>query len=160
MQPTLQIIRDSLGQLVFGEEDDELQDAVVRTLAARRQTLAIAEAGTGGLIASWLSDVRDADAVFLGALIDRTSTLPVIAAARRAREMFRADIGLAIGTFPVADSESTAPGTVRFAIDQASGHVAKAAPFAGHPDILKARAGKQALDLLRLHLLAQPVAAS
>jgi hypothetical protein len=31
--------------------------------------------------------------------------------------------------------------------------VEKEFPFAGHPDILRPRAAKQALNLLRLHLL-------
>ena len=59
MEPTVATIRECLGKLVFGEEDDELQDAVVRLLADRKATLATAEWGTGGLIANWLSEAAD-----------------------------------------------------------------------------------------------------
>ena len=42
-------IRELLGVLVFGEEEDELQHAVVRLLNERRQTVAVAECATDGL---------------------------------------------------------------------------------------------------------------
>ena len=54
MEPTVDVIRQALGTLVFGEGDDELEDVVVRLLAERGQTLAVAELATGGLVADWL----------------------------------------------------------------------------------------------------------
>ncbi|MEM1304646.1 MAG: CinA family nicotinamide mononucleotide deamidase-related protein, partial [Planctomycetota bacterium] len=55
MAPTLATIRETAGDLVFGEEDDELQDVVVRLLAERGESLAVADAATGGLLAYWLA---------------------------------------------------------------------------------------------------------
>ena len=43
MEPTAATIRECLGALVFGEEDDELEDAVVRLLATSGKTLATVE---------------------------------------------------------------------------------------------------------------------
>ncbi len=52
MLPTVHTIHECLGNLVFGEEDDELEDAVVRLLAERGLTLSTAEIGTAGTLAS------------------------------------------------------------------------------------------------------------
>ncbi len=48
MQSTVQTIHDCLGSIVFGEEDDELEDAVARLLESRGATLATVEFGTAG----------------------------------------------------------------------------------------------------------------
>jgi nicotinamide-nucleotide amidase len=55
-EPTVATIRECLGNLVFGEDDEELQDAVVRLLAAKGATLGTVEWGTAGLLAHWLGE--------------------------------------------------------------------------------------------------------
>ena len=55
MRPTEETIRQALGILVFGTEDDELEDVVVRLLAERRQTVSTVEWGTRGRLARWLA---------------------------------------------------------------------------------------------------------
>ncbi len=55
--PVEQIIRQRLGELVFGVEDEELQDAVASLLVSRRQTLGVAESVTGGMVAERLTGV-------------------------------------------------------------------------------------------------------
>jgi nicotinamide-nucleotide amidase len=55
MQSTIDAIHQSLGSLVFGEEDDELEDVVIRLLAGRDATLATVEAGSEGLLAEALA---------------------------------------------------------------------------------------------------------
>jgi nicotinamide-nucleotide amidase len=173
MEPTVATIRECLGELIFGEEDDELQHAVIRLLAQRQQTLAVVEWGTGGLVSHWLSEVSDATIVFLGSVVVRgepalTESLGVLqhiveqhgasssevasAMAAACRERFRADYGLAIGPFPPGDEQAGDSGRVHFALAGSQGTQSKSSPFVGHPDILKARSGKQALDLLRLFL--------
>jgi nicotinamide-nucleotide amidase len=67
--PVERIIRERLGGLVFGEEADELEDAVVRLLHQKRQTLATAEGVTAGLVAEHLGRVPGASAWFRGGVV-------------------------------------------------------------------------------------------
>src|SRR3954470_10461507 len=56
MEPTIAQIRELLGVLVFGEEDDELENAVLRLLNDRKQRAAVAEWATYGLVSHWLAE--------------------------------------------------------------------------------------------------------
>ncbi|QDU25574.1 Putative competence-damage inducible protein [Anatilimnocola aggregata] len=171
MQPTIDVIHQCLGDLVFGYEEEELQHAVVKQLQQRGQTLAVVEWGTAGLIEHWLGECADCAQVFQGGLVLRDAagisilssmaaemasmlglhaepTLSVVAQA--ARERFGSDYALVIGPFPPAVHMSAEPGSVVLAVAGPGGVATRAVPFTGHPDILKPRAAKQALNLLRL----------
>lgn len=168
MQPTIDVIHQCLGNLVFGYEEDEMQHAVLRLLRERRQTLAVVEWGTAGLVEHWLSECAEADATFRGGLVLRDAAgidiLSGLAAemasmmglgsaaamgivAQAARERFAADFALAIGPLPPVGQN------LQIAIAGPPGVVPREIPFTGHPDILKPRAAKQALNLLRLAVL-------
>ena len=69
------IVRERLGRHVFGVEDDTLEGAVVRLLTERRQTLVVAESCTGGRLASRITDVPGASAVFLGGVVTYSNEL-------------------------------------------------------------------------------------
>ena len=58
---TVATIHKCLGTLVYGEGDDELQDAVVRLLGEKGKTLATAEVATAGLLAQLLGSAATAD---------------------------------------------------------------------------------------------------
>jgi hypothetical protein len=64
-----------------------------------------------------------------------------------------ADYVLSVGPRPVADSPATQPGNIEIVVTTPDETIRKQMAFAGHPEILKPRAAKQALNLLRLHLL-------
>ena len=173
MRPTIETIHQCLGNLVYGEEDEELQHVVVRMLRERKLTLAVCECGTGGLISHWLSECDPEGETFkLGAVLrsphSATTLLglpaevaigdqpqsPDFAAAIAAhiRTLAGADLAVSIGTFPQSDSPTTTPGEVHFALARPAGVLVKSSPFAGHHEILKPRAAKQVLNLLRLEM--------
>jgi len=62
-------VRLRLGDLVHGEGDEALAEAVARRLGQRGETLATAESVTGGLLASLLTDVPGSSAWFLGGAV-------------------------------------------------------------------------------------------
>jgi len=176
MEPTVATIQACLGSLVYGEEDDELEHAVLRMLSARGKTLATAECGTAGLLAQWLAAVAEPAGCYLAGvtspsseslvkllgvppdLFSEHSPVSGEAAALLAsscRERVGADYGLAVSAFPAFDSGAVEPERVFFAVATRQGVVIRSSPFAGHPAILKPRAAKQALNLLRLELLGE-----
>jgi competence/damage-inducible protein CinA-like protein len=149
MQPTIDTIHECLGELTFGYEDDELADAVVRLLRERKQTISVAEWGTAGLISQWLAE-SNADDVFRGGTVKAGAADWDLS---RVVTSADADYTLVVGPRPQADSPTTAPGNLVVLLVHGNQTIRKEFPFAGHPDILRPRAAKQALNLLRLHLL-------
>jgi nicotinamide-nucleotide amidase len=55
--------REALGEHIFGEDDERLEDVVVRDLTARGLRVAVAESCTGGMIAGRLTGVPGASSV-------------------------------------------------------------------------------------------------
>ncbi len=180
MAPTLATIRECLGSLVFGEEEDELQDAVARILLQQEATLATAECATAGLAASWLAGVDEAGKIYRGGEVHTTEIFgagdaiaeAVEEMAKQVRERFDADFGLAIGPLPELNGQGEAetaqeneaasggkkiPQTERFyfAIADSQGCDVHSARTLAHPAIRKELAGKRALDQLRLRLLGE-----
>lgn len=160
IRPTVETVHEKLGTLVYGEEDEELQDIVIRLLAKRSESVAVTEVGTGGLIAQWLAQTPNAAELFLGGSVAQplsavyaTLDAPTHASelAAHAREGSGATYGLAIGAFPDHIADPLANVFIGLATPRGVNVFGK--KFAGHPSIQKERAAKQALDVLRLHLL-------
>jgi len=154
MEPTIYTIHQCLGNLIFGYEEDELQHAVVRQLQERGQTLATLECGTGGLLAHWLSSVDGSSQVYRGGQVVTGETFGTVDAANVARwttqvrSQFCADHAILVGPFPEAGSDAR----VQLAVATDDKVIPIAIPYTGHPEILKARMAKSALNLLRLTL--------
>ena len=174
MQPAIATIRERLGNLVFGEDDDELEHAVVRLLRQQKKTLAVAEWGTAGLVSQWLGAVPESDAVFRGGLVAASaeslkgplgiaaellerhalgSREVVEAMAASARQRFGVDLALAAGRFPPLDPAAKEPRPVFFALAGPDGVTLREVPFAGHPAVLKVYCAKQALNTVRLAVM-------
>jgi nicotinamide-nucleotide amidase len=64
-----QIVRERLGQHLFGVEGEDLEGVIIMLLTGRKETLAVAESCTGGCIAHRLTNVPGASAVFLAGLV-------------------------------------------------------------------------------------------
>ncbi len=164
MEPTIATIRECLHELVFGQEDDELEHAVMRQLSERKCSLAVCEWGTRGLLSRWLSDVEMTDSPLKGTIVVRdASALELLGIpdlekvegnnaataqlmAEKIRDVYRADFGLSVSDTP-RDSDSQ-----RIFLGLAGPHESNvhARSYAGHPDLLLELAAKQALNLLRL----------
>jgi nicotinamide-nucleotide amidase len=173
---TKKIIYERMGEYVFGEEDEELEHVVVRLLSERGQTLASAEAATGGLIAHRLTNVAGHEACFRGGIVAPQDSAAGDEAARRpealesateaaargmaesCRKNLTADWGLSVGRCSrVNDDEgATVPPVVWIALAGGTGTRAVELNVAGDPAIVKSRVAKSALNLLRLQLIRRP----
>src|SRR5215813_5586619 len=63
------IITSTLGSSIFSAADETLEEVVVKLLAQRHQTLAVAESCTGGLLANRITNVPGASQVFLAGYV-------------------------------------------------------------------------------------------
>ena len=174
MQPTINLIHQRLGSLVFGEGNDEMHHAVAKLLLKKSKTLATVEWGTGGIIAQWLHEVLPSDGPFRGGVVARSSSAlqtllgidqavsqrhgPVSDEVSRRmaasiRERVDSDFGLAVSRFPRFQPDAKSPPEWFIALADRQSVEIVAVPFAGHPDILHVASAKRALDLLRLRLL-------
>jgi len=166
-----------LGLSIFSDNDEALEEVVVRLLKQRKQTLATAESCTGGLIANQITNVSGASEVFLAGnityansakndvlnvdskLIDKNGAVsePVARAmAEGARARAASTFGLATTGIagPTGGSNEKPVGTVYIAL--ASGDSETAVGrflFPTDRETFKQLAAQAALDLLRRRLL-------
>jgi len=174
MEPTVAVIRKSLGSLIFGEDDDELQDVVVRLLRQKGQTLATAEWGTGGLVADWLGTAAEGEDYYLGGVVavsdqalERTLAVPAALLARHSaasgqvaeamadgcRRRLGADFALAVSRLPKSDPAAAKPKPFFLALASRQGVNVKPVTFAVHPAALRIYCAKQALNMVRLAMI-------
>jgi nicotinamide-nucleotide amidase len=149
MQPTIDTMRECLGDLIFGDENDELEDAVVWLLRKHRRTLAVTEWGTGGLITHWLAAVNSADVFRHGVVMPDDGSWDEA----NVRSEAGCDYELVAVARPRAGSDSAVPESLLVYLVEFGNVIRREFPLAAHPEIVRPRAAKQALHLLRLHLL-------
>src|SRR5438309_2634968 len=63
------VVRSQVGDSIFTIGDETLEEVLVKLLAAKKQTLAIAESCTGGLLANRITNVVGASAVLLAGYV-------------------------------------------------------------------------------------------
>ena len=162
------------GDVVFGVDDEAIEDAVAQTVAAAGVTLGLAESLTGGLAASRLVNVPGASRWFRGSVVSYASEVkfallgvpegPVVsedaarAMADGARSVLGSDVGLAItGVAGPEPQDDRPPGTVFVGLARA-GHPTEAFGFnvPGDRDRVRQYATIAALDLLRRSLGESP----
>jgi nicotinamide-nucleotide amidase len=173
---------ERLGDLIFGEEDQTLQEAVATLLRERRKTVVTAESCTGGLLAKFLTDVPGSSAYFTGgwvtyanevkaaqlgvspALIEQdgaVSEAVVTELAQRALGRSGADHALAISGIagPDGGTADKPVGTVWIARAARAEQKSEARRFLfpGDREMIRDRAAKMALAMLRYHLLGRPM---
>lgn len=163
---TRRVIDERLGEYVFGLEDEELQDVVVRELSRTGSSVATAEGGTGGLVASLLSGTGN-KAYVGGLILPGPSALREMIApeekvigprlaellAQNASERFGATYGIGVTDPTGAHTEKwhSLSSSYISVIGEDRGRTVEI-NLAGDPAIARIRVAKTALNLLRLLL--------
>ncbi len=164
------ILAEAAGDVVFGVDEEAIEDAVARVLLAGGLTVGLAESLTGGLAASRLVNVPGASTWFRGSVVSYASQVkfdvlgvapgPVVsedaarAMAEGARQVLGADVGLSVtGVAGPAEQDGQPPGTVFVGLAR-PGRASEAFAFAVPGDRARVRqyATIAALDLLRRSL--------
>jgi nicotinamide-nucleotide amidase len=161
------VVRDIVGDIVFGVDDESMEHAVAARLVDRGLTLAVAESLTGGLVASRLVNVPGASDWFRGGVVSYASDVkssllgvpegPVVSAAAAAamaegvRRLLGADVGLGVtGVAGPDPMEGQRPGTVFLAVARSEGEpVAIGVTLPGDRERVRQFACISLLDLLR-----------
>ncbi len=161
-----QEIRRCLGAAVFGEEDDEMEHAVLRLLRQHGKTLSTVESGTGGLLAYRITCVPDYETSYTGGMVRggrrrldppyKTNTAEAaLEMAETCRQQFGTDFVISITDWPQYEAEDpNAPVPIGYVALSGDGvQQTEMIRHFGDPAIGKSRTAKAALNLLRLHLM-------
>jgi nicotinamide-nucleotide amidase len=179
--PCVAALRERLGTVVYGVDDETLENVVVGMLTLLGQSLALAESCTGGLIAKRLTDVPNASHVFglglvtysneaktefLGvtpetlAQFGAVSSQTAKAMAIGARMAGKADLGLSVTGIagPGGGSDTKPVGTVHIGLAWDEGLISQQHHLLGNRADIAYQASQNALALVRRFLL-DPTAA-
>ncbi|HEV3186952.1 MAG TPA: competence/damage-inducible protein A [Acidimicrobiales bacterium] len=163
------LIEERLGDIIFGADDETMEDVVAKLLLARGLTLAVAESLTGGLIASRLVNVAGASKWFRGGVVSYASQVkfdvlgvpegPVVSAeaaeamASGVRKLLGADVGLSVtGVAGPEEQDGQVAGTVFVGIDLGDRVENVALRLPGDRPRVRAYSAISALDVLRRNL--------
>ena len=165
-----QALRAILGRLVFGVDDDSMEQVVAQLLLNAGLTLAVAESLTGGLVSSRLVGVPGASRWFKGAVVSYASEVKfdllgvangavvsadaAIAMAEGVRHRLRADVGLGVTGVAGPDEQEGHPVGTVFVGLALPGQPAEAVELRlpGDRERVRQYAAIGLLDLLRLRL--------
>ena len=172
---TEQALRQVLGGIVYGVDDETLAEVVGNRLARRGQTVATAESCTGGLVAKLITDVPGASRYFTRGWVTysneaKTAELAVApeliaqygavsaevaaAMAQGARRAAAADYAIAITGIagPDGGTEQKPVGLVYVAVDHQGGTDTSQHVFPHERSAMRRRTALTALDRLRRQL--------
>ncbi len=169
-------VRDELGESVFTDCDEHLEEVVGQVLREKGLTLATAESCTGGLVGKMVTDVSGSSEYYLGGVVSynnnfkvnwlgvNETTLERFGAVSESvaeqmaigiRKRTGADIGLS--TTGVAGPEGGSPekpvGLIFIGVSGPQGNQTQRLQFPGPRDTVRIRTARFALDLVRRSLL-------
>ncbi len=164
------IIREIVGDIVFGVDDDTMESVLLQLLRDRGETLAVAESLTGGMIGSRLTAIAGSSDVFVGGVIPYHRKLKVsllgtpdvsavseemaVAMAKGICRVLGTDVGLAVtGVAGPASHEGHEPGDVWIAISVNGRAEARFLQMPFDRERIRQFTCIQTLDLLRRRLL-------
>jgi len=169
------LLRSTLGELIYGQDDQSLAEVVGEKLARQGKTIAVAESCTGGLLAKLLTDIPGSSKYFMCGWITysdraKTSELGVpddliqkygavseqVARAMATGARNKADTDYAIGITgiagPAGGTEQKPVGLVYISVDSENGCYTKRCLLPGNRQFIRLQAAQTALNLLRLQL--------
>lgn len=186
LDETLSQVRGKLGAVVYGTDDETMAQSVVQLLVAQGKRVVTAESCTGGLIGKMLTDVAGSSAAYHGGWVcysndvkineldvpattiaqhGAVSEATVRALAENA--LRRAELGdFSLAVTGIAGPDGGTPdkpvGSVWIALGVRgkSGDISVTPlllRLSGDRDAIRDRSAKNALQMLRLHLLGQPL---
>lgn len=170
------IVQKILGVSIYGFDDEEIEQVVVRLLMERKKTLALAESCTGGFIANKITNVPGASEIFPGGIVAysndvkekflgvKSETLKNFGAvsenvaremAEGVREKFGADFAIAVTGIagPGGGTPEKPVGTVFLALAGAAGTVVERKFNSYERKAFKQLTAQQALEMLRQRLV-------
>jgi nicotinamide-nucleotide amidase len=165
------ILEERLGDIIFGVDDEAMEDAVAKLLIPRGLTLGLAESLTGGLIGARLVNIPGSSRWFKGCIVAYDSAVkhsllgvppgPVVSAAAAeamaegARVALDSDIGLGITGVAGPDEQDDQPaGTVFVAVARPDAPtVAQKLFLPGDRERVRQFSAISALDMLRRALI-------
>jgi nicotinamide-nucleotide amidase len=176
-------IRERLGALIFGRDEEKLEALVGQLLRERKATLAVAESCTGGLLASRVTDVSGSSDYFERGVVAYSLaakegllgvpqailhefgpvSLPVARAmAESVRRLSGTTFGLATTGIagPTGGTPEKPVGFVCIALAWDGGGVVREYRLHGGRELVKYRAAQMGLEMLRRHLLGVPITES
>jgi nicotinamide-nucleotide amidase len=167
------LIEERLGDIVFGVDDETMEDVVAARLSLRGLSLAVAESLTGGLIASRLVNVAGASAWFRGGVVSYASDVkfdllgvapgPVVssgaaeAMASGVAQLLHSSVGLGVtGVAGPEEQDGQPAGTVFVGVALDGDVQSVALRLPGDRPRVRAYAAISALDALRTALDRRP----
>jgi len=171
-----EFLLDTLGELVYGKDEQTLAEVVGEKLAQQKKTIAVAESCTGGTLAKLLTDIPGASRYFTHGWVTysndaKTSELGVPAdligkhgsvseqvaqaMAQGARKKAGTDFAIGITGIagPAGGSEQKPVGLVYISVSSDNWSGIKRFIFSHDRDSIRLRAAQTALNMLRLKLL-------
>ncbi len=168
-------IEEILGEVIYGGEDEGLEEVVGKLLVQRGETLAVAESCTGGLICSRLTDISGSSRYFERGVISYSNRAKIellgvpsevlkkfgavspqvaIAMAEGVRRVAGTDYGLSVTGIagPTGGSKDKPVGLVYIGFAHRNGSFYQRSLFVGSRQLNKERAAQAALNMVRLFL--------
>lgn len=169
-------IREKIGEHIFGEGEEILEEIVGKILTEKKLTVATAESCTGGLLSSRITDVSGSSEYFKGGMVTysnkskvkfldvKKKTLTKYGAvsektakqmAEGVRKHFKTDIGISTTGIagPTGGSDEKPVGLVYIGYSDKNKTFAKKFLFGNFRERNKKRAAQMALEIIRKELL-------